>query len=100
MINELSLGGTVGAAEGLVLTGGSPGTRDTFEVKRTLTGATILPALKQAALPARINDIVVGYDRCWCGQNGLQLQRKRYAARSGRQGESELGLARHEAPLC
>lgn len=99
MINELSLGGTV-AAEGVVLTGESPEAREMFEVKRTLTGATVLPALKQAALPARMNDMVVGYDRRWCVQDGLQLQRKRYAARSGRQDETELGLARYEAPLC
>lgn len=79
MINELPLGGTVGAAEGLVLTGGSPGTREIEEEKRALTGVTSRLALKQAAFPALINDMVVtGIDSRWectrmgCGGRGMR----------------------------
>lgn len=82
MIKELPLGGTVGAAEGLVLTGGSPGAREEeWETKRALTGATSRPALKQAALPALTNDIVDGDNGQYRCQWRTREQRKRYAAR-------------------
>lgn len=56
--------------------GGSPGTREVDELNRAATGVTVRPALKQTALPALINDMVVSdLDSRWESAQGKDCGR-------------------------